>query len=431
MSGYNPFRRNLNGGSVTAIAPPPAMSNVASVPSKPSVPMVPNGYPGKSSLSLEIEAEDSTSSDEQAANPFNPDSAVSDNDGDDEDDAESSKGFPNRPRASLGSAPHPAPSDGSSTIAPSEPPFTLSEHNMRSAADIEAYKSTQGIHSTMRRPPEQDEVTGRPKDKKPPPPPRSHHGKRISTASNTPSPSHATSRPNHRHSYHASSRESSTSAQASGTPNVSSVSNPPLMDYFSIHSKNPRVTESTDSLRRSNSQPKRPPTPPLSRRHSQMRRSKSTQSKSSGSRLTMSSLDSESNDSYQPPSPGPSTHSVASSVSRDRKRISMPPSSRELRSGMADSLYSPPNSRSNQAGRRASSYGSLGTGSSSTAPPPPPPRRGRDSNIRGSDGSSSQATKEDLLPQPSNAHDILADLSRLQKEVDDLRGHYESRKASD
>lgn len=34
------------------------------------------------------------------------------------------------------------------------------------------------------------------------------------------------------------------------------------------------------------------------------------------------------------------------------------------------------------------------------------------------------------LPQPSNAQDILADLSRLQKEVDDLRGHYESRKVS-
>lgn len=33
-------------------------------------------------------------------------------------------------------------------------------------------------------------------------------------------------------------------------------------------------------------------------------------------------------------------------------------------------------------------------------------------------------------PQPSNAHDILADLWRLQKEVDDLRGHYEERKVS-
>lgn len=31
-------------------------------------------------------------------------------------------------------------------------------------------------------------------------------------------------------------------------------------------------------------------------------------------------------------------------------------------------------------------------------------------------------------PQPSNALDILADLTKLQKEVDDLRGHYENRK---
>lgn len=29
---------------------------------------------------------------------------------------------------------------------------------------------------------------------------------------------------------------------------------------------------------------------------------------------------------------------------------------------------------------------------------------------------------------PSNALDILADLTKLQKEVDDLRGHYENRK---
>lgn len=34
------------------------------------------------------------------------------------------------------------------------------------------------------------------------------------------------------------------------------------------------------------------------------------------------------------------------------------------------------------------------------------------------------------VPLPSNANDILADLSRLQKEVDDLRGSYENRKDS-
>lgn len=424
-----------------AIAPQPSVtSSVASLPSNPSsIPTVPNGYAGKSSSSLGVETDDSTSSDEGAADPFNPDSSVSDNEGDDKVVVESPKSSPvlvDRPRASFGSAPHSAPSDGSSTTPLSQLPFTPSEHNMRSTADTKASSSAQDIPSMVKRPsqmsPEQDQGSSRSKDRKPPPPPRSHHGKRISVAGNTASPSHATPpRPNNRRSYHASSPESLTSARASGTPNASSVSNQPAADYFSVRSEAQRATDSTDSLYRSNSQPKRPPTPPLSRRHSQMRRSKSTQSKSSGSRLTMSSLDSESSDSSQPPSPGPSTRSVASSASVDRKRISMPPPSGELRSGVTDSLSSPPSSSSNHTGRRASSYGSIGAGSPSTAPPPPPPRRGRESNTRSSDGSTSKTTTEDVpLPQPSNAQDILADLSRLQKEVDDLRGHYEGRKAS-
>ncbi|KAJ5119624.1 hypothetical protein N7448_010293 [Penicillium atrosanguineum] len=337
------------GGSVTAIAPQPpafpATSNVAPLPSNPSVP-VPNGYPGKSSLSLEVETDGSTS-DEQA-DPFNPDSSVGDNDGDDEDDAGSSKNTPvlvDRPRASSGSAPHLAPSDGSSSTPSSKLSFKPSEHKMRSTADTQAFNSAEDVVS-MTRPrqmsSEQEQGTSRSKDRKPPPPPRSHHGKRISITGSTASPSIATPpRSNNRLSYHASSPESLTSARASGTPNASSVYNTAPGDYFSVSSETPRATDSTDSLHRSNSQPKRPPTPPLSRRHSQMR-SKSAQSKSSGSRLTMSSLDSESNDSSQPPSPGRSTRSVASSMSQDRKRISMPPPSGEPRSGVTDSLSPPP-----------------------------------------------------------------------------------------
>jgi hypothetical protein len=233
-------------------------------------------------------------------------------------------------------------------------------------------------------------------------------------------------------------------------PNANAGSPPPAPDYFLTPSDNQQASGSTDSLQRSHSQSKRPPTPPLSRRHSQMRRSKSTQSKSSNSRLTMSSIDSESNDSSRPPSPGPSTLSVASSMSQDRKRLSMPPpASAETRAAVgaaalpasgtpADSFSPPPSAPSSrptplQPGRRTSSYGSPTTGSFSGAPPPPPPpRRARDSILRASDGGAEPpATQaETPLPQPSNATDILADLSRLQKEVDDLRGHYESRKVS-
>ncbi|KAL4767216.1 hypothetical protein BDW60DRAFT_212141 [Aspergillus nidulans var. acristatus] len=69
-------------------------------------------------------------------------------------------------------------------------------------------------------------------------------------------------------------------------------------------------------------------------------------------------------------------------------------------------------------------------------PPPPPPRRTRvtnhnsDNNQRSSVASEHRADQpENFVPHPSNAKDILADLSRLQKEVDDLRGHYENRGA--
>lgn len=429
----------------------------STLPAKPAQLMeaqVPNGYPGKSSSSLELKTDDSTSSDGQVTDPFNPDSSVSDNDGNSEDNARSPKSslaLDDRPRESFGSAPHPAPSDGSSPTPPSKVPFTRTEHSMHPATDSRATSTAQDIPSSMTRSagqmsPEQEQGTSpssSAKDRKPPPPPRSHHGRRISATANPASSSSRSTPPRstNRLSHHASSPESLTSARVSDTPDANPVSNPPPPDYFSVPSDGQRATDSTDSLHRSNSQQKRPPTPPLSRRRSQMRRPKSAQSKSSGSRLTMSSRDSESNDSSQPPSPGPSTRSVASSISQDRKRISMPPpSSGDLRaaalsSGMAlDSVSLPTNSKPSRPGRRASSHGTIFTGSSSVAPPPPPPpRRSRDSNARSSDGGPASRTtsaEEMPLPQPSNASDILADLTRLQKEVDDLRGHYENRKVS-
>lgn len=445
------------GGSKTATASETKLtsdlpSTLPYNPTQSTSSQLPNGYPRKSSLSLELETDDSTSSDEQEVDPFNPDPSASDNDDDDEDNtarSSRSSALDDRPRGSIGSAPHRAPSDGSSSSAPSKVPFTNVEQNRRSMTEAVTPRMAQDIPSLTRltgpTPSEQGQDTSpssRAKDKKPPPPPKSHHGKRISTSEETVSSSSiAPSRSTNRRSYHASSPESTTSTRVSRTPNASSISQAQSQDYFSVPSDSVRATDSTDTLSRSNSQQKRPPTPPLSRRHSQMHRSKSTHSKSSGSRVTISSLDSESYDSSQPPSPGPSTRSVASSLSQDRKRISMPPpSSGEFRStGLSSGLtpdfsYPPSNSKPSQPGRRASSHGCIVPGSSSTGPPPPPPpRRARDTITRGSEGGSAPrtaSTDEVPLPQPSNAHDILADLSRLQKEVDDLRGHYENRKVS-
>lgn len=494
-----PTSRNTDGiteigssaGATTSLPIPDNVALDLFTKPPPSVPtQVPNGYPKKPSLSLELETDDSTSSDEATANPFNPDPAVSDTDNEPGHDGNpqrrsSTSSLHDRPREFLGS-PHPAPSTDGSTATPSmNLPHLPATHTLRSGSETGSGSGAStpqeivpppvtrsgGQTQTSRSPPEPGIKTSPSsrsnKEKKPPPPPRSHHGKRISTTTDATAHANAASSSSHaspprssnRLSYHAPSPESQISTRRSGTPNASLASGVGL-DYFSYsvssedqqRARAPKSNHSSDAVQRStsqHSQHKRPPTPPLSRRHSQMRRSKSTQSKSSGSRLTMSSLDSESTDSSQPPSPGPSTRSAASSIS-DRKRLSMPPpASRPRESDVEprapgqslppDSL-SPPtaSTRSNPPppGRRASSHGSILTGSSPSSaapPPPPPPRRARDSSSRSSEGrpvSQVIAVEAAPLPQPSNAQDILADLSRLQKEVDDLRGHYESRKVS-
>ncbi|KAJ5421712.1 hypothetical protein N7491_010157 [Penicillium cf. griseofulvum] len=285
MSGSNPFRvKRGNPDLSTGFAP---------VPSQPlSPPIAPNRY-GKSSISLEREIDDSSSSNEEI-NPFN----VSVSDTEDEINGNKSPASQDDRPASFGSAPHPTPSTDGSPISP--------DHNMRSATGVD---SSHAGRPTVQLSPELDaSPPGRVKDKKPPPPPRSHHGRRLgSTAAE--SSQTARSQSTNRLSIHGSGNV---------TPGASHPSSVSLSsaDYFSVPAG---VTGSTDSLQRSQSQHKRPPTPPLSRRHSQMRRSKSTQSKTS-SRLTMS-YDSESNDSSLPPSPGPSNRTLES------KRISMPPPS--------------------------------------------------------------------------------------------------------
>ncbi|KAJ5548699.1 hypothetical protein N7513_005933 [Penicillium frequentans] len=450
MSAFNPFRRNLDGGAATAMGSTAQSTNkmassLTSSPAQP-IPSVP-AFPRKSSLSLEIDEDDSTSSDEQTTDPFNPDSSVSDTE--DDDNIQSSKSpapgdRPQHPQHSFGSAPHQAPSTDGSATPPSEGPLTTNENNERSKASSTTSSTDQDIPSSLNQSAGGTEYkqstsptfrTNR--DKKPPPPPKSHHGKRINTTINLPSSPSASSRSNYPPSFHSTSPESLTTSRTAITPNASSGL-PAVPDYFTIQSQSQVATGSNESLSRSGSQHKRAPAPPLSRRQSQMR-SKSTESKSSTSRLTMSSRESEGNDNSQPPSPGPSILS-ASSFSKDRNRMSMPPPSSafsgDLRgatpSAGAGHLSPSTNSQSSQPGRRASSYGNLASGSSVAPPPPPPPRRARD-GARNTEGRpvSQIITTEEPLPQPSNALDILADLSRLQKEVDDLRGQYESRKASE
>lgn len=273
-------------------------------------------------------------------------------------------------------------------------------------------------------------LTSRPgnREKIPPPPPKSHHGKLI-TPSPGPAPSHTPSiKAANRFSFH-------------GTPSEASISPKPSVsnaDYFT-GATGSQPERAMESLRRSQSQYKRPPTPPLSRRHSQMRRSKTTHAKPSSSRLSIPNLDGESSES-PPPSPG--AWSLTPSRTRDAPSTEaslgtpLPTEHTGTTSALpgdtsTPSLTSPPVRSGSTKSTKRMSQGNV-------MPPPPPPRR-----MRGSSGQSSDSARrtsmrepkpgdenEPFVPQPSNAHDILADLSRLQKEVDDLRGHYENRRVS-
>ncbi|KAL4799425.1 hypothetical protein BDV19DRAFT_376271 [Aspergillus venezuelensis] len=266
------------------------------------------------------------------------------------------------------------------------------------------------------------------RDRVPPPPPKSHHGRLISPDSNITSPGlqMISSRSTNRASMHGSYPRTSL------PPNVSQR----VSDYTSASTDRPAL--STDALRRSQSQHKRPPTPPLSRRHSQMRRSKSTLSKPSSSQLSSQQFMTEAATS----TPSSSASHSLTPLELDKGSRSDPillDEERSLSTSRTENVISTSPERTETPGSEIHSNPRVNPKQESLTnhlPPPPPPRRTRGRN-QGSDinslvepHSEQRADEpENYVPRPSNANDILADLSRLQKEVDDLRGHYENRKA--
>ncbi|KAE8372946.1 hypothetical protein BDV26DRAFT_273102 [Aspergillus bertholletiae] len=269
------------------------------------------------------------------------------------------------------------------------------------------------------------------REKIPPPPPKSHHGKLInpSPGSTSSSPQPAIFRPANRFSFHSQPSESSLLPKSSQSE----------VDEFT-ESTSSEAEKPNEPLRRSQSQYKRPPTPPLSRRHSQMRRSKTTVSKPKPSRLSMPAVKMEGTES---PPPSPSSWSLNPSRTRDAgpgpsyeensRRSSLQPQSSGAAISTPGTDASTPSSQSNS---RTPSMKRASVGN--PLPPPPPPRRTRGSSSQSNDSTRPASlysekrpeVREDYVPHPSNANDILADLSRLQKEVDDLRVHYETRKTS-
>ncbi|KAM5480282.1 hypothetical protein McanCB56680_005127 [Microsporum canis] len=289
--------------------------------------------------------------------------------------------------------------------------------------------------------------------KLPPPPPKSRRGKAIprsteSTTESTPArPAEAPVSPQAPHN--TTSHTKSPASSIHGAPPPS-----PL----------PRrqAARSEPSLP-ANTQHKRPPTPPLARRHSQMKRSSAS---ATTSRLSLppnstnplnrpASLNSATNPKTPPPPPsrraGSGNHtdhgstassiadtaSIDTSIQHHHKEESEasprhnshlhPPSHSHNTPVSASSRPQPPPPRRTTGS--SSSAHSTDINSTSTRrppsistekdshhlPPPPPPLRksSRSSNIAEPDVSA-----------PSNANDILADLSRLQQELDEFRGQY-------
>ncbi|KAI9374646.1 hypothetical protein BJX61DRAFT_532194 [Aspergillus egyptiacus] len=259
------------------------------------------------------------------------------------------------------------------------------------------------------------------KDRVPPPLPKSHHGKLISSdlsvtpPSSPPTPGKAASRA----SFHGFSLGASVSSRLAQS------------DYFSTPSEQSALP--TDVIRRSQSQHKRPPTPPLSRRLG--RSSKSTFSKPAPSQLSLPHVRADATASV-PSSPGSlSSTPLRNRDSRPKSSFSDEASSiltiRSENIPPRDSVDVPASGfqfNPRRAPKRAYLVNHL--------PPPPPPRRSRGRNHSKDSSSPASLRSEQPLeerekhdPNSSNAKDILADLSRLQKEVDDLRGRYENRRS--
>ncbi|PGH10486.1 hypothetical protein AJ80_07530 [Polytolypa hystricis UAMH7299] len=308
-----------------------------------------------------------------------------------------------------------------------------------------------------------------PTEKKKPPPPKTRHGKPIPAAkASSPSLPSPTSYPPLGNRSTSSNSIPSPPPTHQETAQASTHTQGPVADF-------PRPTtgkhahERTNSIPTGSTQFKRPPTPPLTRRFSQMRSGNSGLSRSNSARVSLSPKSNLSASFSHGPS-GPKTPPAPPSRRSDRE-IPMPSPSDLASDGK---LPFPQDSGSRQLGNLAeidnlnkltifpTELGSLAstkrlsrnssTRSSTTTanvpPKPPPPRRmGGSSSSRASldeprptmTMSPELINSEEQTPRfsgspapmiPSTANDILADLTRLQREVDELRGQYESRKSS-
>ncbi|KAI9837843.1 MAG: hypothetical protein M1819_006777 [Sarea resinae] len=230
---------------------------------------------------------------------------------------------------------------------------------------------------------------------------------------------------------------------------------------------------------------KRAPTPPLARRHSQLRNSKPPLSRSNSARLSPRPEEVASETSSDttigrpasmnkpPPPPPPSrrpgvdqSRSLSSVPTVSIMAVSSHTTSRTLDSysGLSKAPAPPPaRTVSGSSTKRSTRASSVSSSSSMTVPPPVPPPRKRGSSKGSIDSPSmlssearrfsgesrrsshDQSRRGSTFLQPgeqdtpfsesppteeSEEKDVLADLSALQREVDALRGRFETRRPS-
>ena len=232
------------------------------------------------------------------------------------------------------------------------------------------------------------------------------------------------------------------------SPKSSTDLNKPLPPPPTTDSPETSIRSSPEPSATPAPRPRIPPTPPMSRRHSQLRSKYS----SSSPRASMSIAEELSVESHnQDSTPGSTTKAPAPPPppprrrGRDRSQSSSEnPSLTDLSAPTKSQTQKPsppishnPSISSTRLQTRASPSTSIG---STTAPPPPPRRRASSGSSFGSrrvssdvsnlDGGSSvtaqSAQSSDArIPPVTEAKDIMADLSALQRDVDALRGKYD------
>ncbi|KAK2757945.1 hypothetical protein FQN54_004351 [Arachnomyces sp. PD_36] len=273
------------------------------------------------------------------------------------------------------------------------------------------------------------------KERKKPPPPKTRHGKpiKVDELQTAPSP-----QPTPERSSSSLSASYTPPRQSSGSYSDTNKSQPvPPTEGASIPPTDSRTTQSPPEVLSSvPPQFKKPPTPPLARRQSQLRSSKNSLTRSNSGRIAQPSTSGSNaapSHKVPPPPPRRQDRTALTSSSESSSQHGVPSSGVDHGTEESTTQQTPSRTPSISSGKQHHRLQNI------QPPRPPPPRRLRASSRSSADSANPVIPPAGEIPKStgqegggattdtSNANDILADLSKLQREVDELRGQYQSR----